>query len=355
MDKKYVDKCTVFSTVVGSQAYGTNTPESDIDIRGVAVLDDLSYYYGFLKNFEQFEDSVDDTVIYDVRKAFRLISNCNPNMLDLLFVEERFHKKLSRVFAPVLENRDMFLSKKARYSYTGYAFAQLKRIRTARSWLLNPPEKKPERSDFGLPVEKLITPDDMGAFRWVMIHLLKDSIDYTNLSDELKKELSDANWIGLAQSKGVPEQAFEQVQKITGASDAWMDIMKREQAYINSKRHYGSYTQWKNSRNPKRAELEAKFGYDTKHASHLVRLLRMGQEIISTGKVLVFRPDHEELKDIRNHGIWSYEELVEYADSMEESIIELTKTSKLPKEPNRVFLDKLCQTVIQECLSTGYA
>src|ERR1039458_5020213 len=33
------------------------------------------------------------------------------------------------------------------------------------------------------------------------------------------------------------------------------------------------YNGWKAQRNPKRAELEAKFGYDTKHAMHLVRLM----------------------------------------------------------------------------------
>ncbi|AEZ66297.1 hypothetical protein phiTE_131 [Pectobacterium phage phiTE] len=37
------------------------------------------------------------------------------------------------------------------------------------------------------------------------------------------------------------------------------------------------------NRNAARHELEEKFGYDTKHAMHLVRLLRMSQEILETG------------------------------------------------------------------------
>lgn len=349
MDREYVDKCTVYSTIVGSNAYGTNTPESDLDIRGIAVLDNLNYYFGYLDRFEQFEDKVNDVVIYDIRKAFRLIADANPNMLDLLFVEDRFHQVVDPIFERVLENRDKFLSKKIRYTYTGYAFAQLKRIKAARSWLLNPPKKKPERSDYGLPERRVVTRDDLGAYQWIMSNLLRNTVEYLNFSDETKKELKNANWIGLLQRKGIPENCFDEAQDLAGASDEWMEAMKREQGYNNAKRHFDSYTQWKNSRNKKRAVLEEKFGYDTKHASHLVRLMRMGKEILSGGKVLVFRPDHEELLAIRN-GAWSYEQIEEYASTMEQEIIDLTNTSALPKEPNRKFLNGLCVEIIEEYL-----
>jgi len=77
MEKEYVDKCTVYSAIVGSTAYGTNTPESDVDVRGIAVLDDPKFYFGYLDRFEQFEDKVNDIVIYDIRKAFTKIRSLN--------------------------------------------------------------------------------------------------------------------------------------------------------------------------------------------------------------------------------------------------------------------------------------
>ena len=350
MDKKYIEDRTIFSTIVGSNAYGTNTPESDIDIRGVAIMDNLKYYFGYLDRFEQFEDKVNDFVIYDIRKAFRLISGANPNMLDLLFVDEKFHQFVHPLWERVLDNRDEFLSKRVRFSYIGYAVAQLKGIKTARGWLLNPPQKKPERSDFGLPEKKVLLKSDIGAFQWIMSHLLQNTIEYLNLSDATKEELKEANWIGLVQRKGVPDYCWDETQNITGASDEWMDAMKREQRYINAKRHFDSYMQWKHGRNKKRADLEAKFGYDTKHAFHLVRLMRMGKEILSEGKVLVFRPDAEELKEIRN-GSWSYDKIEEYAHTMEQEIIALMDTSPLPKEPNRKFLNQLCVDIIKEYLN----
>ena len=140
---------------------------------------------------------------------------------------------------------------------------------------------------------------------------------------------------------------MDYVQKYTGASDEWMHIMQMEQAYGNAKRHWDSYQGWAKGRNKKRAELELKFGYDTKHASHLVRLMRMGKEILETGQVHVFRPDHKELLAIRN-GAWSYEKVEQYAEDMQEEIAEAANKSTLPESPNISFLDKLCADVIGE-------
>lgn len=350
MTERLKEEEIIFTTITGSVAYGTNTPESDEDVRGVAIRKDRGYYFGFMKKFEQQEDPNKDFVIYDIRKAFSLIADCNPNMLDFLFTEERFYKKITPYWKKVIENRDKFISKRARYTYTGYAFAQLNRIKTARGWLLNPPSKQPERSDYGLPERKLITADDMGAFQWVMAHLLKDSMDLLNFSEATKKELEDANWIGLVQRKGIDEKAFITAQKLTGASDSWMEAMRKEQAYSQAKRNWDSYQSWKSGRNKKRAVLEEKYGYDTKHAAHLVRLMRMGKEILQSGQVNVFRPDREELLAIRS-GAWAYEKVEEYATQMEQEIIEISKTSKLPKEPDRVFLDNLCVEIIETFLN----
>ena len=57
--------------------------------------------------------------------------------------------------------------------------------------------------------------------------------------------------------------------------------------------------------------LEAAHGYDTKHGAHLVRLLRMGREIVETGSVHVWRGDRDadELLAIRA-GAWSYDRLM---------------------------------------------
>jgi hypothetical protein len=72
-----------------------------------------------------------------------------------------------------------------------------------------------------------------------------------------------------------------------------MYLYRRERAYHHAFRDWQQYEHWKAHRNPKRAALEMKMGFDGKHASHLVRLMRMCREILETGRVVVKRPDRE--------------------------------------------------------------
>ncbi len=93
------------------------------------------------------------------------------------------------------------------------------------------------------------------------------------------------------------------------------------------------------------AALEEKYGYDTKHAMHLVRLLRMGVEALRTGEVIVKRPDADELLAIRD-GAWSYDEIVEYATDMDHHVRDvLYKTTNLRKKPDIKFAANLLMDV----------
>jgi predicted nucleotidyltransferase len=78
----------------------------------------------------------------------------------------------------------------------------------------------------------------------------------------------------------------------------------------------------------KKMELDKKAdrSMNCKHAMHLVRLLRMGMEILRGEGVQVFRPDREELLEIRN-GAWTYEQLVDYAYMMDTKLGEAEKSS----------------------------
>lgn len=41
-------------------------------------------------------------------------------------------------------------------------------------------------------------------------------------------------------------------------------------------------------------------------------------------------------------GAWTFDQLVDYADKVEEEMKKAYKNSKLPNQPNINFLDKLC-------------
>lgn len=349
MDEQQIKDCIVFECLAGSHAYGTNTPESDVDIRGVCIPKDPSYYVGMgLNRFEQKDggwSGDDDKVIYDFRKALKLMSDGNPNMVDMLFTNEQHYLKCSPVWESVLEKRDLFLSKKMRYTYGGYAFAQLKRIKKHRNYLLNPPKEKPTRVAFGLPDRKLISSEQAGAYQWLVAKILHGSIEVMKISPEAREELYGINYIGAVQS-GVPEETAQLLKDLTGATDEWVTSIMAEKRYENAVKDYNSYQSWKKNRNKKRQDIEQKYGYDTKHAMHLVRLMRMGLEVLERGEVNVFRPDREELLAIRN-GAWEYEKVEAYAEECDKKMDELYKTSFLPKVPKQKQIDELCVDVIK--------
>ena len=94
-----------------------------------------------------------------------------------------------------------------------------------------------------------------------------------------------------------------------------------------------------------RAKLEAEHGYDTKHAMHLIRLMRMGHEVLLHGDVRVRRDDAEELAAIRD-GALSYDELLAEATRLEEAMEEAAAMATLPASVDHEEVDALAFSLI---------
>ncbi len=62
----------------------------------------------------------------------------------------------------------------------------------------------------------------------------------------------------------------------------------------------------------KRKELVERFGYDTKNAAHLIRLLKMGMEALAENRLNVLRKDASTLIDIKK-GRWTLDQVKEEA------------------------------------------
>jgi predicted nucleotidyltransferase len=335
----------------GSNAYGTAVPTSDLDLKGVAIAP-KEYYYGFLQTFHQAEYKEPDAVVYELRKFCKLAADCNPNIIEVLWTDPSDYRYVSEAGQKLLDNRDKFLSKKAKFTFSGYAISQLKRIKSHREWLLNPPEALPERKDFGLPEQSKLSRAKFGAIetavknrmdQWGVNWEVVPRPERIALREQIEKTLTE---MGVA----THEDQWGSAARLIGMEENFVQLIQAEKRYRQAKLNWKQYQEWKENRNPVRAELEAKYGFDCKHGSHLVRLLRMGEEILRTGKVIVKRPDAEELLAIRN-GAWSYDKLVEWAEAKDELLNKLYKESDvLPREPDRDYLDQLCCELAEDAM-----
>jgi hypothetical protein len=248
-----------------------------------------------------------ESVVFEVAKFLRLCAESNPNALEILFADERdwvFDTPLWRVIHAA---RGEFLTRKVQQTYLGYGLSQLKRIKTHRAWLLEPPRGKPSRPDFGLPEQGTFGADDRARL--------------TALIES-----------GTEGERALPSEVVA--------------ILDAEKRYLGALKHWHAYQTWLKERNPARAELERRYGYDTKHAAHLVRLMRMGLEVLRDSELRVRRPDAEELGRIRE-GALTYDALIEHANLLEAEMRAALPASPLPEDVDRDRVDALLANVLE--------
>jgi len=369
-----------FLTLHGSRAYGTSRPDSDWDVRGVAISS-MDWHLGSRKweqtqeNHprvkhllgERFPSALEhpdplDCEIRCLRKFVSLASDCNPNVLDVLFADPKDWIFATRPWINLYEERHRFLSLRVQHTYTGYAVSQLKRIVRHRGWLLNPPSKKPTREGFGLPPHKKLVNKELSD---LVESLLSKKINEWRLDqwfESMPEEVRDSFREDLSayfemvhgrHMDGHKEHERYQASQAVGLPDHLFEEIERERRFPNAMKQWKQYQSWKKNRNPERAKLEEEFGYDSKHASHLVRLLLSAQEILSTGTLSVRHPYAELLKEVRS-GEWEYDQLIEEAENHKEAIKELVRENpkNLPKSTDKYSIGMISTEIILE--ANGY-
>lgn len=98
----------------------------------------------------------------------------------------------------------------------------------------------------------------------------------------------------------------------------------------------------------KRAVLVEQFGYDTKHAYHVVRLVNQAEQILMEGDLDLER-SREQLKAVRR-GEWTLEQLKDWMRDRERQLDELCVSSSLRVLPDYERLN----TVLMTCLEIKF-
>lgn len=276
----------------GSVAHGMYVPSDDPDsiddkdLMGVFV-GPVEHYLGFGRSdvSEKWE-GVYDCVFYEVRKMVSLLLNCNPNVLSLLWLKDNAIIFQTPLGQRLQENRDIFVTKKAYHSFNGYAYGQFKRM--------------------------------------------------THMNQEVLADIQ-ARKVQLL-SLACTERDGEIVLP-PGATD---DLIDRYRQYEELRGNY-----YKGYMGDKRRQLVERFGYDTKNAAHLIRILRMGIEFLNEGTLYVEREDKHELMDIKR-GLWPLDKVQAEAERLFALASEAYVRSPLPPEPDRKRAERLVMDIVSD-------
>ena len=287
----------------GSYAYGTNIETSDVDIRGVCLRSTENILLG--KDFEVVTNNVIDTAIYTFDKMLNLLSECNPNCIEILGLRKQDYFKITPIGQELLNNKNLFISKKCINTFGGYATQQLYRLRQKTLDALTPEEYR----------EHIIkTINGMKDHLEKSWHIPIDRIDIVSTDEGLKINLKEINNISLDDYYGLQNEISNVIR-----------------------------TYYKNSKRNQKAMEHNKIN---KHAMHLLRLYMMAIDLLKWGEIVTYRSEeHYLLMDIRN-GQYSDENgmmnknfwnlLKEYEEEFEN----VKKYSKLPDNPNYEAIDK---------------
>ncbi len=294
---------------VGSHSHGTYIPPEekdsidDTDFMGIVIppahlLLGLDTWDNWVWQFEEL-----DVVLYSLPKAVKLLLKGNPNILGLLWLRRDDYLFLNPIGRELIANREDYTSKDVYHSFVGYADGQFKKMTSFNS----------ERA---LEYDNLV--------RWMQSTM--------NLTPEQVIGADQAKLESLIAGAGI------QTELDSSMLAYLLDFQKLHRKYFSG--YMGE----------KRKNMVRKYGYDTKNASHLLRLLRMGIEFMQTGELQVFRTkDAQELIAIKK-GAWTLEQVVAEAEAGFVKAKEVQVTSTLPEKADTAKVERwLVSTLSESC------
>lgn len=309
--------------VGGSIAYGTNIPDkSDVDIRGVAVNSPTELLG--LSSFDNFVEEATDTTVYSLNKIFKLLLNCNPNTVELLGLKPEHYLYVDDIGQEILDNKHLFLSQRAIYSFGGYATAQTQRLKNNLS------RYQFSQSEKELHIFKTI--------QHAMSDLNSRYQEYG--ADEIKLYIAEAI---------DPEMDTEIFMDINLKHYPLRDYKSLWSEMNNIVKDYAKL----GKRNKKKTIEKL-----AKHAMHLIRLYMMCIDILTKREIVTYREEeHELLMAIRNEEFMEdgapnkefWDLLEEYQTKFEEAI----NVTTLPEKPDYNAVESLLIQLNQKALERG--
>ena len=310
----------------GSYAYGTNKEDgsSDIDVRGCALNSKEEILTN--KNFEQFVNEETDTTIYSFNKLVSLLSNTNPNTIELMGLKPEHYLYVHPIGKELLDNAHLFLSKRAIHSFGGYANQQLRRMEL----LCNRNVSQSQREQFILNTINNAMYDIKQAYQ-----------DFTD--EEIKL------YIDKAVQEGYDTEIFMDVNLKHYPLRDYCSVWNEMKAIVSSYNKIGK-------RNEK-AITHNKLG---KHMMHLIRLYMMCLDILEKKQIVTYREaEHDLLMDIRNGKYLDSNdqpipEFYEMVDDYEKRLDYAKLNTNLPDSPDYKKINEFVMSVNERIVKNEF-
>ena len=305
----------ILLTVGGSHAYGTDHEDSDLDIRGCALNSKMQILTN--ENFEQFVNEKTDTTIYAFNKLVSLLSNVNPNTIEMLGNKPEHYFYLSPIGQELMDNAHLFLSKRAIYSFGGYANQQLRRLENKSNRLVGQSQNE----------EHIYKTIEHAAY------------DFKNRYFEMPNDAIRL-YIDKAVQEGYDTEIFMDVNLYHYPLRDYTGMWSEMQSIVRS---YGKIG--------KRNENAIEHNKLGKHMMHLVRLYMMCLDILEKEEIVTYREEeHDLLMDIRNGKYLDdnrqpISEFYEMVDEYEKRLEYAAQHTNLPDNPDYKAINEFVASV----------
>ena len=372
----------VFEAIAGSRAYGTSNPDSDFDVRGLFICP-KNERITLINIPQEISNDSQDIKYYELEKFLRLASECNPSIVELMYLPEDCIKIQTSLMDKLIENRNLFISKKAYHTFNGYAYSMLHKAKSQNRFVNNPKsEIQPVKEDFCfvIPVTDYSTSNNHPLFfedgfcrnlyrytstethnqleltpyrpiplKNINIDLSKfhcARLEQTQHTYRLYYYSNEARGVFRGNDMLVPESIplDDEARRFCGF------LIYNESLFDKELRDWKNYWEWRNNRSEARWKDQENglFQYDRKNCSHCVRLILSGKNILTKGEPIVrfTGSDLQYLKDIREGKI-PYETLMANIELLMKELEEVYNTSTLPWGSDIKKIDKLYRELIE--------
>jgi predicted nucleotidyltransferase len=380
----------LFETIIGSQAYGTQTPTSDIDKKFVYILPE-KYILG-TGYVEQINVNKDYTG-WEIKRFLELMGSNNPTVLELLNSPEDCIISKHPLFDEILAHKEDFITKICKDSFGGYARQQIKKakgLNKKQNWEKDKVVRK-DLLDFcyvidgeksipwrkwnkGSYDEKFIgavnipnARDVYALFYDKTAFMLHSTYIHEDIRETYKKVLKEAGKpMGLGY-KGLVNTGHEdedgkinygisnqlRLSSIPKGEKSIATIVYNKDGYSEHCKDFKEYQEWLENRNEARYVETQEHGQriDGKNMMHCMRLIRMATEIGEGKGIIVRRPDAQELLAIRR-GEVDLDSLIDIADKAIENMDEVFENSNLPNKVDKDLVNKLLVKIRKEFYKT---